>query len=130
MAKSTYIPNDITLVDPETGNPMKDGEKGGDVVVSFARFLRQTVMQDTRWGQNAEWIWSAGTILSALRASNESKVLVLDDEHHNRLAEVAKAPTRSNGFGQQSAYTAVYNPIVLPQFQPFLEALGVDGSKK
>lgn len=114
MSKYINIPAHVSLRNPETSELLTN-----ELPITFPRFVIGSIMSDRKWTSDIHWLRAANAVIDAL--NNANGVLELRNDEWDKLVEVAKAP--SGGY-------QVYNPLVMPQLLPFIEAIVGASDKK
>jgi hypothetical protein len=105
------VPQDVTLLDPATDEPIKEQKP-----VTFKAFVLGAVLTDDRWRKDLDSIEIALKISKAVKfyALQPGDDVRLEDEDFKRLKECVEKPT--NGYGMWASAMVI-------QLSPFLFAI-------
>ena len=107
--KKITIPSTIMICNPD-GSPAV-GANGSTILVSFKEFLANTLLVDPKFGKGMAEILSAVELKNKLCSAEPGSEVELDKADYDRLLAVAEEPTNA------------YNPVVVMQLVPFLNAI-------
>lgn len=106
MKKLVTVPADVQLQDPV------DGKIGS--VISFRKFVRETLLTDTQFAANYDSVRSAARIDESFSQASAGGQIALDLLDWERLVKGAKTPS-----GGKYNFSA----LAMMQFLPFLDAI-------
>lgn len=110
MPKYILNPGPVTMIDPATDEPIPSAPPA-----TLGDFIRGSLLLDKRWSEDLAWMRAKSAVMRATKPSKgDQPYLELEPDVYERLAQVARSP--------QGGYQG-YNPVLLDQFLPFLEAV-------
>jgi len=110
--RKILVPQDIQLVDPLTGAPMRDGTGVESKPVAFREIAVRGWVNSSAWPTgHLEMLRLQSVILPKLVEAHGGTVLLLEDADWERLAVAARAPLGNFG------------PLAAAQLIPFVEAV-------
>lgn len=118
--KFIRVPAPVNMVDPLTGNPLKNQKDSN--TVKFKDFV-MTLMNNPLWMESYLRVRSANMIMEQLKLDNN--VMVLDEDDWTALKTAVENPKQlvNSTFGAQTVIGYGWVPSCTPQLLPFIEAI-------